>query len=340
MLDRFNAFSSWLQVKAGDIPYISLLSVLPKNIFQYVLLGAAAFLLLLLLLLITGIVKGMKKGAKRRALRKGFGITDFSKFTVRKMGRPNSKYYTDNGSNCYEINLPHWKFANEDGSRQNRRVNKVIWEECNLWLHNGQKTYVLTTSDPYDMIFLVHTLRERGIDIAPCAQELDKQDEIEKSKRDPEAVLGELLEKCKGDEEKFSEICRQRLVIRGSTLSEAPKNENGIKFFFRKDTQPVMVRCQLVSRDYLVGLEEMKGVKEGASALFAPSCLYMTTGQISVAAAGFALSNGIDIISNERLVEVLEENKPVSSDKAYIRWELTNDDLKSLLSEDLLSKIF
>ena len=84
----------------------------------------------------------------------------------------------------------------------------------------------------------------------------------------------------------------------------------------------------------------MKRVREGASALFAPSCMYITTGQVSVAAAGFALTNEINIVANDQLVEILEENKPVPSDKAYTRWELTNEDLKNLLSEDLLSRIF
>ena len=59
-----------------------------------------------------------------------------------------------------------------------------------------------------------------------------------------------------------------------------------------------------------------------------------------MAAAGFALTNGINIVANDQLVEILEENRPVSPDRAFIRWELTNDDLKNLLSEDLLSKIF
>lgn len=59
-----------------------------------------------------------------------------------------------------------------------------------------------------------------------------------------------------------------------------------------------------------------------------------------MAAAGFALTNEINIVANDQLVEILEENKPVPSDKAYTRWELTNEDLKNLLSEDLLSRIF
>lgn len=340
MTEIIASFSSWLQVRAEKVPYISLLSNLPRDTFQCVLLGTVGIFLLILTLIFYGLVKGIKKGMRRRVLRREFGITDFSRFQVRLMGRISSKYYTDNGSNCYKITLPHWEFANEDGSRQNRRVNKVIWEECILWLHDGQKTYVLTATDPYDMICLVQTLRGKGIDIAPCAQELDKQEFLEKAKRDPEEVLGEVLEKCEGDEEKFSEICRQRLTIRGYTITDAPRNNDGLKFFFRKDSQPIVVRCQLVPRDCLIGLEEMKRVREGAVALFAPACLYITTGQISVAAAGFALTNKIEIISNERLVEILEENKPVPADKAYTRWELTNADLKNLLSEDLLSQLF
>ena len=66
----------------------------------------------------------------------------------------------------------------------------------------------------------------------------------------------------------------------------------------------------------------------------------MAEAKVSVAAAGFSLTNEINIVANDQLVEILEENKPVPSDKAYTRWELTNEDLKNLLSEDLLSRIF
>ena len=41
----------------------------------------------------------------------------------------------------------------------------------------------------------------------------------QKAKRDPEVVLGELLEKCEGEEDRFAEICRQRMTIRGMSLT-------------------------------------------------------------------------------------------------------------------------
>lgn len=61
MIEKFVAFSAWIQAKTEDIPYISLLSVIPKDVFQYFLLGTAAFLLLLFILLLIGGGKGMKK---------------------------------------------------------------------------------------------------------------------------------------------------------------------------------------------------------------------------------------------------------------------------------------
>jgi len=329
-----------LQDFTSEIPAIALLSVLPTKIFQYILLGISALLALLLLGMLCSISAGIPKYSRQKVLKKSFGITDFSKFSVVKMGRPGSKYHCDSGSNCFEIHLPHWKFANEDGSRQNRRVNRVIWEECNLWLHDGHQAYVLTTTNPYELIYLVHTLRDRGIDIAPCSQELEKQDRMEKGKKSLEESLDSIIESVGKDERKFTELCRQRLTLRGYALSDAPKNDYGLNFFFRKNTRPVMVKCQLVPRDYLVGVEEIKGVKAGMENLFAESCLYITTGHISVAAAGFAMSNGIEVASNERLVEIMEENQPIPPDKMFMRWELTNDDLKNLLSEDLLSQIF
>jgi len=340
MIGKFVSFAAWLQPLTAKVTPIALLSVLPADIFQYILLGVGGLAIFIVICIICSIVRFLKKWTKRRAIRKTFGIINFSKFKVRRMGRPGSKHYTDNGSNCFEINLPHWKFANEDGSRQNKRVNKVIWEKCHLWLHDGQKTYILTTADPYEMIYLVHTLRDKGIDIAPCKQETAKQEEQEKAKKSLEESMAAIIESVDNNNDRFAELCRQRLVLRGYNLSEAPKNNFGLNFFFQKKAHPVMVKCHLVPRDYLVGVEEMKGVKEGAESLFAESCLFITTGRLSVAAVGFALTNGIDIITDERLVEIMEEAKPIPVNKMFTRWELTNDDLKNLLSEDLLSKIF
>ena len=250
VMEKFTLLAAWVQSLTANIPPIALLSVLPAEIFQYILLGAAAVLILLLAILLGSIISALRKGAKRRTLRKTFGITDFTKYTVRKMGRSGSKYYRANGSNCFEINLPHWKFENEDGSRQNRRVNKVIWEECSLWLHDRHKVYVLTTTSPYEIIFLVHMLRDSGIDIAPCRQELDKQEQLEKSRKGVEESIGEAIKSAQGSEEKFADLCRQRLTLRGCTLSNAPKNNYGLNFFYRKNSQPVMVKCHLVPRDY------------------------------------------------------------------------------------------
>ncbi len=340
MIENFILFAERLQLLTADITPIALLSVIPSNVFQYLLFLLIIFFFVLLTAIFGSIISSIQKWSKEKSLRKAFGITDFSKYKIRKMGRTGSKYYRDTGSNCFEINLPHWKFANEDGSRQNRRVNKVVWEECSLWLHDRHKTYVMTTTSLHDIIFLVHTLREQGVDIAPCRQELEKQERMEREKKSVEEAIGDVIESVQGNEEQFVELCRQRLTLRGSTLSDAPKNDYGLNFFYRKNSQPVMVKCQLVPRDYLVGIEEMKGVKAGAEELFAESCLFITTGHLSVAAAGFALTNEIEIVTDERLVEIMEEDQPVSADRMFARWELTNNDLKSLLSEDLLSQIF
>lgn len=340
MAEKFALIASGLQSLTANVPPIALLSVLPAEIFQCLLLVVLAVVLLILIWMLSSIFSGIRKWSIRRTVRKAFGITDLSKFTVRKMGRSKSKYYRSNGANTFEINLPHWKFTNEDGTKQNRRVNKVVWEECSLWLHNRHKVYVLTTTNPYEVIFLVHMLRDNGIDIAPCRQELDKQEKMEREKKGVEESIRDLIESAQGNEETFADFCKQRLTLRGCTLSDAPKNNYGLNFFYRKNSQPVVVKCQLVPRDYLSGIDEMKGIKAGTEELFAESCLFITTGHLSVAAAGFALTNNIEIISDERLVEIMEESKPIPADKMFTRWELTNNDLKNLLSEDLLSQIF
>ena len=91
MAEQFAAFSAWVQIKTGTVPYISLLSILPKDIFQYILIGTAAILLLLITLLLVGIGRGMKKGMRQRAIRKAFGVTDLQKISDSPHGPPRVK---------------------------------------------------------------------------------------------------------------------------------------------------------------------------------------------------------------------------------------------------------
>lgn len=322
------------------VPFIDELMALDEVTILIIFYALCAAVALLVLLLLRRLIKKLRISATKRGITNFFGAVDLGRFRVGKMGKSGTRYYMDDGLNVYKLSLPHWKKANEDKSKDHsKHFNKVIWEESILWLHAGRNVYVFRTNDPWDMLYLVHALRETGLDIAPCQQELDKQERLENTKRSCDDVIEELVARMKGNRRAFVELCRQRLHIRGFAVSDAPQNPYDIDLFVQKKGRPNIVKCLLSQRSHLTGLDEMRSFKEATEEYFAESCTIITTGHITVAAAGFAREHNVDMICNDDLVELLEENKKIPADKKYLRWELRESDMMQMLPEDLRTTI-
>ena len=312
-------------------------------------IGALAFLtgtILLAFLIVLNVIFSMFRSA-RKSLQKGavrsfFNISDDLKgFDIQKMGKPGTQYYIQENMNCFNLALPYWKKANADGSRDcTKRFNKVIWQECVLWLHAGRSVYVLTTKDPWEILSLVHELRDGGLDIAPCMQELEKQERLESERKSCDEVISNLIKQMDGDHDAFVQYCREKLTAYGCSVSDAPKNDDNIDLFLHWKGRACVARCTLAGRDYLSGLEEVKTFQIRAAESFSDVCMLITTGHATVAAAGYAREHDVELICNESLVALMDESARILPGKEFMRWELNKDDMQELLPTGILASDF
>ena len=318
------ALLNWYSVKYG------------AGLIYGILIGCLALIIFICFMVFRKINKVLIK----RNVCRFFELSDLDNFDVRKMGRPGTKYYREDGVNSFNLALPHWKYMLEDGSKDKSKLfNKVVWEKSILWLHAGRKVYVVYTKDPWDMVCLVHILRESGLDISPCQQELDKQETLEQQKNSCNKVIYNVVQSVAGDKQQFVDLCRERLSVWGYKVADAPQNTCDIDLFIQKNNKPSIVRCLLTFQGQLINLEDLQSLKKDAEQFFADSCMLITTGSVTVAAAGYAREHNIEIICGEQLVELLEKDSSVIG-RDYLNWEMTEKDINSLLDEECLNYIF
>jgi len=318
---------------------LALVSIYSAKYGAGLVYGILISCLLLVILFLFIIFHKLRETLVKHKVCSFFDLSDLSQFKVRVMGKPGTRYYREDGVNSFHLELPHWKYMLEDGSKDKAKwFNKVVWEESVLWLHSGRKIYVLCTDDPWDMAYLVHMLRDSGLDISPCQQELDKQDQLEKQKQSCNRAIFNLIQQTAGEKQKFVEICRERLLVWGYKVADAPQNKCDIDLFVQRKGHPSIVRCLLVSQGQLINLEDMQSLRQDMEQFFADSCIMITTGSVTVAAAGYARENKIDVICGEHLIELMQKN-PESIEKEWLDWEMTNNDIISLLDEDCAKSI-
>lgn len=323
-----------LDLLAKPLSYINLLAIhlgINEKLMYGILIGTAFLIILLFLILV---LSKIKKILIRRKVSSFFNITDLSKFKIKKMGKSGTPHYREDGVNSFELALPHWKHMLEDGSKDKKRLfNRVVCDKSLLWLHAGRKVYVLSCSDPFEMIYLIHTLRDSGLDIAPCTQELDKQFKAEQQKLSVNKLIYNLIQRANGDREVFIELCAKRLQAWGYTVTKAPQNDFDMDLFVQRNGHPSIVRCLLTFQGELISLDYIQSFKQAAEQVFADNCMLIATGSVTVAAAGYAKENKIDIVCGEQLIELIY--KDVNSlGKEYLNWELTNNDIIGLLDEE------
>ena len=341
LIAKLVALIEEFQLYVADIPVLGVISQWPIEQCLAVLGLVFLFIFILVLCIIIGLTVSLPKHLRVNAVKKFYSIDDLDKFKVMKMGKAGSKYYYAEGVNTFRLAMPRWKFADSYGAKEPGKLfNKVIWEESILWLHIRNKVYVLSTKDPWEMVYLVHTLRESGVDILACKQEMDKQEQIESSKPSTDEFIQGMIARMDGKEEDFYALCRRRLEAQGMQVMDAPKNRHGINYFAKSGHTPCLVMCQFVPYKHLNGLEELKEFREAADDLFTTDCIMISTGHITIAAASYANDNHIEVICGDKFVQLMDERVKLDPGKAYLAWELTSHDLNGFLPDDLLKKIF
>ena len=316
-------------------PYPALAQFIDHNRTMIVVIAVSVCLMLLSILSGTLIhyIHQFQENQRRKKVQKFFGVSDLSKFKVTVMGKPGTKNFNQNGTNSFELNAPYWEKANDDGSRKKALFNKVIWPDSILWLHAGPRVYILTTTDPWEMLFLVHMLRDGGLEIEPCQQELDKQERLASEKKTMDEQIEGIIVDMAGNSSAFVELCRERLTALGCTVSDAPKNNFGADLFLHWKGKPCVAKCLLTSRDTVTGAEAIRQFKQKAEDLFTDACMVITTGHVTVAAAGYARDNNVELISDDKFANLFTDNEEVPPGKEFLTWELNNDDLDEIFPD-------
>ena len=320
-----------------SVPVLNRLQLLDPPQILSIFLIASFLIALLLSIILIYIVQKITMGIRKRAVKHFFAISDLKKFDVWNMARQKRKYYSDEGINMFRLAIPKWKHSSIDGKRDKKYlINKVIRPESILWLQARKKTYVLCTKDPREMIYLVHELRSSGVAIEACVQEMEKQEQINNARPTTEDVIQELIARMDGDKTQFANLCRERLSVQGYKTGDAPHNSFGIEFTLYKKHYPSAVKCHLVPHRELLGLDFIRQFKTAAQdELFVDNCTLVTTGGITIAAANYAKSNGVDIIWNEHLVKLLDTDDSIDPSKGFLKWEYTVDDLQKQIPDDI-----
>lgn len=323
-----------------EIPVLNDISDWPVQWVVALLVIAA---LLLIALLVSFLFRAFQKIRYRMLcskVKRLFGIPDLKNFKVHRMGKPETKYYIPDAGNIYRLYLPHWKHANKDGSKKRKWFNRIVWEESCIWLRAKKVTYVLCTKDPWEMIYLVHQLREYGVSVIPCQMEQEKKDQLNEEALSTEAYIQQLIASMDGEESSFVELCRNQFETNGYKVIDAPQNRASIELFVQKGREPRYVKCLFVTRKHLTGLDDMKLLREVVvDDLFGDGCLLITTGRITIAAANYARGNNIEIILDDSLVDFTATREKTDPAKAFRKWELTEKDISAHLPDDLIRKI-
>lgn len=261
-----------------------------------------------------------------------FHISGLRNFRVCRVGGPKDKYYTFEHQNHFRLNSPRWKYSLEDGSKDiNKKRNKLIYPESILWLFAGRSVYVVRTKNVWDMVSLVHKLRCNGQVILPCSQELEKQERLSSEKKNSDEVIRDVIEVLKGDSSQFTVLCKECLIRKGSNVTDMPKNNIGADLFVKQKDKVYVTKCLLTARETLTGMEALKQFKQLVNKTFANSCMLITTGKITYAAAQFAQQEGFIIIDNDALVELLDTSPVVEKGKEFLQWELMDKDIESMI---------
>ena len=157
MFNALSKFASQLPPFLEKVTGISSATLI--KYFQY---AVAALLILLSMLILQRVYRLLLP--RRFAHR--YHISRLPKQTIIKRRLPISR-------NTYELRFPSWQYANADGTRdQRRKGNHVNWQSSCLLIDS----YKIFMKNPLQMMRLVRHLREEGFEIAPCSQELKKQE--------------------------------------------------------------------------------------------------------------------------------------------------------------------
>lgn len=236
------------------------------------------------------------------------------------------------GSNCYSLAYPKWLHHNKDGSRDRRRAtNHIVRKPCVL-LVDG---YRVVCCSPMHLVWLVNTLRDKGVAIDRCREEelkfqlLTKNNELLQKREDILSLVQRFREKPTD----FENYCARLFELRGfKALVTPPSRDGGYDIGLWTNAGLVGVaECKCYDPDNKIGRDMVQKLVGANATIHATSMYFVTTSDFSYDAREYAKCVGVELIDGSDLLRMAGE---AVASKGFSMM-LTADDYK-LRREDIL----
>lgn len=263
--------------------------------------------------------------------------------------------------NSYVLRFPSWRYANNNGTRdQRRKGNRINWKSSCLLIDS----YQIFMKNPLQMVRLVRRLREQGIEIAPCSQEIEKQRELHKCQKTYRSgSSSELHSRFQDDPFEFEEYCAALFRAMGRQAQTTRRTNDGGYDVIVSDAngQHGIVECKCYAPDSKIGRPMLQKLVGACMAY--PTRLdylvFITTSDFSEEAKTFAhdfqqrerISFGL--INGQTLTDLSEKYLSASSASSassskkkanrpsddWQQWQLSTADLKEYIPSDLYARL-
>lgn len=303
---------------------------IPDFILHYLVLGVSIFLVLCTISLFIEIYI-------RKSFEKKYNIKiPFWQLKI----RPKKKSVVQNH---YELSYPYWYFSKKDGTADLRHTqNSICWQDSVLLVEN----YSVSSKRPYYILAIVKKLRDKGIYISPCREELQKYDFL-KAQRQLYAnshSIQDIINHYSVMPTEFETFCAELFCKMGYTATVTPPtNDGGYDIWLEQSGNSAIVECKCYNSTHTVGRPLIQKLVGANSVLSANRMIFVTTSDFSSGAVEYAKETGVELINGVSLLVLLKHYGLVSSKSSVIypsEWQLQIEDLKPYVPSDIYMEYF
>lgn len=248
--------------------------------------------------------------------------------------------------NEFVLRYPVWRYARNNGCRDNRyRDNGVINRTSTL----KYQEFTVTCENPLIMYDFVLRLRQKGIPVAPCVEEMRKSI----SMRGQVPLVGSgnvysvdsIISRFMCNPFEFEYFIARLYQLQGwQAQTTKATGDGGVDVNM---TDPAgetwIVECKCYNKDNLVGRPVLQKLLGANAIAGADHMMVVTTSDFTAAATDYSLKTGITLINGERLLELCNYVEAGNSSSLGMKSlvGIRGNDSKSfeqLTGEELLSK--
>ena len=259
------------------------------------LLGlAAAAVAAAVVALAVWIVLAVRQAMFRKRIKERYGVAVPSKFHVSKTGRRQG---------AFRLAYPRWAAAKKDGTRDRRSNDMGVIRPDSVIVFDE---WELKTDNPFTAYDMVLKLRGAHVDIAPCAEEIEKRRVLESRLADRRAALDidGLIARFKDRPTDFEPFCAELFRMLGwQAQTTPPVRDGGFDLRLRRsDGTTYIAECKCYDRRHHVGRPVVQKLQGANAAENAQGMMLITTSSFSADAVSYAKQAGVTLVDGAALV--------------------------------------